>query len=66
VDIELWKRFEAERERRRCTATDMMELILFNALGYPTLSCAETEAPEPEEPKTRSKRTRKVAGGTKP
>lgn len=58
VDIELWKRFEEERIRRRWTATDMMELILFNAFRHPTLSYAEPEVakPEPEASKTRRKR----------
>ena len=65
VDIELWKRFEAERERRRWTATDMMELILFNAFGHPVLSYAEPETPEPEEPKVGGKRSRKAAGRAK-
>jgi len=67
VDIELWKRFEAERERRRWTATDMMELILFNAFGHPTLSYAEPEVtePEPEETKTGGKRATKSAGRAK-
>ena len=62
VDIELWKRFEDERIRRRWTATDMMELILFNAFGHPTLSYAETEATEPEKPKARGRRVKKAAG----
>lgn len=62
VDIELWKRFEAEQERRRWTAADMMELILFNAFGHPTLSYAEPEVTEPKETKVGAKRTRKAAG----
>ena len=67
VDIELWKRFEAERESRRWTATDMMELILFNTFGHPTLSYAEPEVlePEPEEPKIKSKRGKKATGRAK-
>jgi hypothetical protein len=61
VDIELWKRFEAERERRRWTATDMMELILFNAFGHPTLSYAEPEVSEPERTKTGGKQAKKTS-----
>jgi hypothetical protein len=66
VDIELWKLFQKEQIRRRWTSTDMMELILFNAFGHPTLSYAEPEVSEPEEPKAGGKRAKKVAGRRKP
>lgn len=60
LDIELWKRFEAEMARRRWEIADMLELILYNAFGHPALTYGEPEAakPEPEKPKTRSKRAR--------
>lgn len=66
LDIELWKRFESERDQRRWGTSDLLELILFNAFGHPTLSYAETQASEPEEPKARGKRVKKAAGGVKP
>ena len=41
VDVELWNLFEVERVRRRWTASDVMELILYNAFGHPKLSYDE-------------------------
>jgi hypothetical protein len=61
LDIELWKRFEAEKDRRRWEMVDMLELILYNAFGHPALTYGEPEVsePEPEKPKVKSKRARK-------
>ena len=67
VDTALFKLFEEERLRRRWTATDLMELILFNTFGHPTLSYAEPDVqePEPEESKSEVKRPGKGPGRTK-